>query len=457
MLAHAPDLVLTMGGGGRATGADRPAAGHPRRRPALPGDDRRRRSATWSAVATALGRSAARRAVAAAAVAACAPIARRTRDAIFLAGGGNSIGAGSARRAMDAARRASSSARCPAAGPRLKLLAIRPPQVLLRSTYRRAELSLGQRWLDHPLVAALAARTDRHRRPALDLRGPADDRRNRAIAGACGEALHCPCSLQSRRAAHLLLPLAPLERGAGDRSRTRATCCWSSCACRAPCWRSAMARCSASAARRCRRCSPIPSPRPTSPARRAARRLGAVLGGYWLGFTEPLALAACGAAGALGALVLLLGARRAPRRDRDPAARRPCDRARRRRRDQPGAGARPLALRLLRRLRLADGQLRRPQPRPGRCRACPRRASPARCCCAARSALDLLALGEDVAASLGYRPRRLALEVVALSAIAVGACVAVCRRDRLRRPGRAGLRAAADPRPSRAGRCFPPR
>ena len=41
-------------------------------------------------------------------------------------------------------------------------------------------------------------------------------------------------------------------------------------------------------------------------------------------------------------------------------------------------------------------------------------------------ALDLMALGEDVLASLGYAPRRLAVEVVALSAIAVGACVSVC-------------------------------
>lgn len=43
-----------------------------------------------------------------------------------------------------------------------------------------------------------------------------------------------------------------------------------------------------------------------------------------------------------------------------------------------------------------------------------------------RQALDLLALGEDVAASLGYPPRRVAVEVVALSAIAAGACVSVC-------------------------------
>lgn len=41
-------------------------------------------------------------------------------------------------------------------------------------------------------------------------------------------------------------------------------------------------------------------------------------------------------------------------------------------------------------------------------------------------ALDLMALGDDVLASLGHRPRRLGIEIVALSAIAVGACVSVC-------------------------------
>nr|WP_314444866.1 iron ABC transporter permease [uncultured Sphingomonas sp.] len=40
--------------------------------------------------------------------------------------------------------------------------------------------------------------------------------------------------------------------------------------------------------------------------------------------------------------------------------------------------------------------------------------------------LDRLALGEDVAASMGVAPHRLRTEVVVLSAIAVGACVAVC-------------------------------
>ena len=43
-----------------------------------------------------------------------------------------------------------------------------------------------------------------------------------------------------------------------------------------------------------------------------------------------------------------------------------------------------------------------------------------------RNALDQLALGEDVAASLGLRPARLTREALLLSAVAVGACVAVC-------------------------------
>jgi iron complex transport system permease protein len=41
-------------------------------------------------------------------------------------------------------------------------------------------------------------------------------------------------------------------------------------------------------------------------------------------------------------------------------------------------------------------------------------------------ALDLLSLGDDVAASLGVKPKRLTRDVIAASAIAVGACVSVC-------------------------------
>lgn len=41
-------------------------------------------------------------------------------------------------------------------------------------------------------------------------------------------------------------------------------------------------------------------------------------------------------------------------------------------------------------------------------------------------ALDLMAMGDDVLASLGLRPRRLGIEIICLGAIAVGACVSVC-------------------------------
>ena len=40
----------------------------------------------------------------------------------------------------------------------LELLATRPPAVLLRSTYRRSERSIGQTWLDHPLARPKASK-----------------------------------------------------------------------------------------------------------------------------------------------------------------------------------------------------------------------------------------------------------------------------------------------------------
>ena len=47
--------------------------------------------------------------------------------------------------------------------------------------------------------------------------------------------------------------------------------------------------------------NPLASPDISGASSGAA--LGAVIGGYWLGFSQPLALAACGAAGAAGALL----------------------------------------------------------------------------------------------------------------------------------------------------------
>jgi iron complex transport system permease protein len=74
-----------------------------------------------------------------------------------------------------------------------------------------------------------------------------------------------------------------------------------------------------------------------------------------------------------------------------------------------------------------------------------------------RAPLDALTLGEDVAQSFGHDVRRLRLEIVSLTALGVGACVAICgaigfiglvapifaRRLTGGHPGRAMLPAAA--------------
>ena len=41
----------------------------------------------------------------------------------------------------------------------LETLLVRPPAVLVRSDYRRGQMSQGVRWFDHPIVKRLAART----------------------------------------------------------------------------------------------------------------------------------------------------------------------------------------------------------------------------------------------------------------------------------------------------------
>ena len=153
--------------------------------------------------------------------------------------------------------------------------------------------------------------------------------------------------------------------------------------------------------------------------------LGAVTGSYWLGITGPLALAACGASGAALALaaLFLISGRRSETTTLLLAGVAIALAA--------GAGTSLL-------LALA--------PSPFAFydsfewlmgsfvdRSLPQAAAaliPAAVACALLArrgrALDMMSLGEDVAASVGYRPRRLAVELVALSAIAVGACVSVC-------------------------------
>lgn len=169
--------------------------------------------------------------------------------------------------------------------------------------------------------------------------------------------------------------------------------------------------------------NPLASPDITGSSSGAA--LGAVLASYWLGLTSPLLLAAAGASGALLALaiVVILAGRRS-----DPSVLLLAGLA--------VALASGAATSLL--LALA--------PSPFAFydsfdwlmgsfvdRSLPQAAvalSPAAACCillgTRRRALDLLALGEDVTGSLGYDPRRLAIEVIVLCSIAVGACVSVC-------------------------------
>ena len=87
------------------------------------------------------------------------------RDTIFIGGGGNSVSPGSvsAEWMMLAGMR---QRILPGGRATLETLTVRPPSLLLRSNYRRDQPSLGQRWLDHPLVrSARSRRIDTDGRP----------------------------------------------------------------------------------------------------------------------------------------------------------------------------------------------------------------------------------------------------------------------------------------------------
>ena len=200
--------------------------------------------------------------------------------------------------------------------------------------------------------------------------------------------------------------------------------------------------------------NPLASPDITGSTSGAA--LGAVIAAYWLGLSTPLAMAASGAIGALCALALLilLAGRRA-----EPASLLLAGLA-----ISLAAGAgTSLALALAPSPfafydafdwlmgSFADRSLAQAAV------ALIPAALAGVLIVRRRDALDLLVLGEDVVAAAGLRPRRLALEIIILSAIAVGACVAVCgavgfvgligpviaRRLTAGHPGKAMLPAAA--------------
>lgn len=169
--------------------------------------------------------------------------------------------------------------------------------------------------------------------------------------------------------------------------------------------------------------NPLASPDITGSSSGAA--LGAVVGGYWLGLTEPLALATCGAAGALAALTALLTI--AGRRAETTTLL------------LGGIGV-SLACGAATSLALALA----PSPFAfydafdwlmgsftdrslGQAGAALVPAGIASVLLARNArVLDLLSLGEDVTASLGHSPAKIGRMVVGLSAVAVGVCVSVC-------------------------------
>lgn len=155
VLVSRPTLLLRMGGGGKATSL---IARRMRMRtldlpfPASVADV----ESNMVRVATALG-DARRAAPWSARLRRIEGDAPNPRDAIFISGGGLTIEAASL--GAEWMRLAGlRQRRVPGGRVSLETLAIRPPQVLLRSDYRRSEVSLGQRWLDHPLVGKAQSR-----------------------------------------------------------------------------------------------------------------------------------------------------------------------------------------------------------------------------------------------------------------------------------------------------------
>ncbi len=156
-VAARPTIVLTMGGSGRSTG---PIARTMRIRTIdLPSpSDLDGVAANIRTVAEALGdpkrgtpliRRLER-------LRSSAP--RRTMDAIFVSGGGASLGGWSA--GIEWMRLAGlEQRRLVGSTVTLETLMTRPPTILLRSTYRARQMSSGQRWFDHPAVQRLGPRT----------------------------------------------------------------------------------------------------------------------------------------------------------------------------------------------------------------------------------------------------------------------------------------------------------
>lgn len=150
VLAQRPDVILTMGGGGRARGLIARRLGIEAVDLAIPnsledvaGNLQRvalalgnpKRAEPWVARLRALERS--------------APAA--SLDTIWITGGGYSLPAGSL--GAEWLRLAGLNQRSlPGGRATLEILLARPPQALVQSNYRSGQVSSGARWLDHPII-----------------------------------------------------------------------------------------------------------------------------------------------------------------------------------------------------------------------------------------------------------------------------------------------------------------
>ena len=150
VLARRPRVVLTMGGGGRAT---RLLARRLRMRPveiASP-ESLNDVAANLKTVAAALGEPERARPWLAKLERLQRTRPAAARDAVWLSSGGLTLTPGTI--GSQWLRLAGLEQRAlPGGRASLETLLVRPPAVLVRSRYRSAQVSSGARWLDHPIV-----------------------------------------------------------------------------------------------------------------------------------------------------------------------------------------------------------------------------------------------------------------------------------------------------------------
>lgn len=165
-----PRTVLTMGGGGRATSliARRLGIEAVDLRPAASLDDVEYNLRTVAAV---LGHSERARPWLARLARLRATVPAKTRDAIWLGGGGQTIGVPSV--GADWMRLAGLRQRA-LTGDRISLetLLVRPPAFLIESRYRSGQVSRGTDWLNHPVVRNAKSRRLRTDGRAWTCMGP---------------------------------------------------------------------------------------------------------------------------------------------------------------------------------------------------------------------------------------------------------------------------------------------